>query len=181
VQLAFQIRWNSFPNRAVSGWCCPSVQTVALLLHAIAITRLGVRTVLPWRPDGCNSSPRLALSRKASRRVRPVVRMVAVVFPYLCQRRKSFYRWTLTGVQMVLPRHLNGCTWTHDSSGTLKSIQPRCCDVRTNASLNSLKLLDTDGSSDVLVFVLATFCWTKSLLCNVAAFTGMLLYSESTL
>jgi len=28
--------------------------------------------------------------------------------------------------------------------------------------------------------MLATFCWTKSLLCNVAAFTGMLLYLEST-
>jgi hypothetical protein len=33
----------------------------------------------------------------------------------------------------------------------------------------------------VLVFVLDAFCWTKSLLCNVAAFTGMLLYPESTL
>jgi hypothetical protein len=33
----------------------------------------------------------------------------------------------------------------------------------------------------MLVFVLATFCWTKSLLCNVTAFTGMLLYPESTL
>jgi hypothetical protein len=33
----------------------------------------------------------------------------------------------------------------------------------------------------MLVFVLATFCWTKSLLCNVAAFTGMVLYPESTL
>jgi hypothetical protein len=33
----------------------------------------------------------------------------------------------------------------------------------------------------VLVVVLAAFCWTKSLLCNVAAFTGMLLYPESTL
>jgi len=33
----------------------------------------------------------------------------------------------------------------------------------------------------VLVFVLATFCWTKSLLCNVDAFIGMLFYSESTL
>jgi len=33
----------------------------------------------------------------------------------------------------------------------------------------------------LLVFVLAAFCWTKSLLCNVAAFTGMLLYPESTL
>jgi hypothetical protein len=34
---------------------------------------------------------------------------------------------------------------------------------------------------ELLVFVLATFCWTKSLLCNVAAFIGMLLYPESTL
>jgi hypothetical protein len=33
----------------------------------------------------------------------------------------------------------------------------------------------------VIFFVLATFCWTKSLLCNVVAFTGMLLYPESTL
>jgi len=33
----------------------------------------------------------------------------------------------------------------------------------------------------VLVFVLAAFCWTKSLLCNVAAFSVMLLYPESTL
>jgi hypothetical protein len=29
--------------------------------------------------------------------------------------------------------------------------------------------------------MLAAFCWTKSLLCNVAAFTWMLLYPESTL
>jgi hypothetical protein len=33
----------------------------------------------------------------------------------------------------------------------------------------------------LLVFVLAALCWTKSLLCNVAAFIGMLLYPESTL
>jgi len=33
----------------------------------------------------------------------------------------------------------------------------------------------------MLVFVLAAFCWTKSLLCNVVAFTGMLFYSESIL
>jgi hypothetical protein len=32
----------------------------------------------------------------------------------------------------------------------------------------------------LLVFVLAAFCWTKSLLCNVLAFTGMVLYPEST-
>jgi len=29
--------------------------------------------------------------------------------------------------------------------------------------------------------MLVAFCWTKLLLCNVATFTGMLLYSESTL
>jgi hypothetical protein len=34
---------------------------------------------------------------------------------------------------------------------------------------------------EFLVFVLAAFCWTKSFLCNVAVFTGMLLYPESTL
>jgi hypothetical protein len=33
----------------------------------------------------------------------------------------------------------------------------------------------------LLVFLLATFCWTKSLLYNVSAFTEMLLYPESTL
>jgi hypothetical protein len=32
----------------------------------------------------------------------------------------------------------------------------------------------------LLVFVLAAFCWTKSLLCNVAAFTGMPFISESS-
>jgi hypothetical protein len=39
----------------------------------------------------------------------------------------------------------------------------------------------TEKDTLLLVFVLATFCWTKSLLCNVAAFTEMLLYPESTL
>jgi hypothetical protein len=33
----------------------------------------------------------------------------------------------------------------------------------------------------MLVFVLAVFCWTKSLICNVAVFTGMLFYLEFTL
>jgi len=37
------------------------------------------------------------------------------------------------------------------------------------------------GRTKLLVFLLAAFCWTKSLLCNVAAFTRMLLYPESTL
>jgi hypothetical protein len=42
-------------------------------------------------------------------------------------------------------------------------------------SRNNLKLIS------MLVFVLAAFCWTKSLLCNVVTFTGMLFYSKSTL
>jgi hypothetical protein len=33
----------------------------------------------------------------------------------------------------------------------------------------------------VLAFVLAAFCWTKSLICNVAAFTWIMFYSESKL
>jgi hypothetical protein len=32
----------------------------------------------------------------------------------------------------------------------------------------------------LLVFVLAAFCWTKSLLCNVAAFIGMPYISKSS-
>jgi hypothetical protein len=32
----------------------------------------------------------------------------------------------------------------------------------------------------MFVFVLAVFCWTKSLLCIVAAFIGMLFISESS-
>jgi hypothetical protein len=47
--------------------------------------------------------------------------------------------------------------------------------------LYDLNSLQTEKSSLLLVFVLAAFCWTKSLLCNVAAFTGMMLYPESTL
>jgi hypothetical protein len=41
--------------------------------------------------------------------------------------------------------------------------------------------MDTRLLLSVLVFVLAAFCWTKSLLCNVAAFTRMMLYPDSTL
>jgi hypothetical protein len=60
-------------------------------LHALSITRTGVRTVLFCRPNGCNSSPRLALSSIASKRCRPDVLTVAAIFSYLCLQRKSFY------------------------------------------------------------------------------------------
>jgi len=60
---------------------------------------------------------------------------------------------------------------------------------RRKRSSLSFSLLITSGTGGEekgwlrhpLVFVLDAFCWTKSLLCNVAAFTGMLLYPESTL
>jgi len=65
-----------------------------------------------WRPDGCNSSPCLALSRIAFGRCRPDVRAVAIVFPYLCLRRKSFsllnIDWRPDGIATSSGRmHLN--------------------------------------------------------------------------
>jgi hypothetical protein len=53
--------------------------------------------------------------------------------------------WTLNGVRTVLPRRLDGCTWTLDSSRTLNSGRTICHYVRTDAILNSSKFLDTDG------------------------------------
>jgi hypothetical protein len=50
-----------------------------------------------------------------------------------------------------------------------------------SSSHGKLCSLISGTASFLLVFVLAVFCWTKSLLCNVAAFTGMLIYPESTL
>jgi hypothetical protein len=86
----------------MSGWCCPSVWMVALQLHAISIIRTGVQTISPWRPDSCDSSPCLALSRIASGRCRPVVLTVAAVFPYLCLQKKLFYlsniEWRSDGI-----------------------------------------------------------------------------------
>jgi hypothetical protein len=46
---------------------------------------------------------------------------------------------------------------------------------------NKNKTNNNQVTRKMFVFVLATFCWTKSILCNVAALTGMLLYPESTL
>jgi hypothetical protein len=55
---------------------------------------------------------------------------------------------TLNGVRTVLPRRPYGCTWTLDSSRTLNSIRTIYHYVQTDAILNSLKFLDTDGRSD---------------------------------
>jgi hypothetical protein len=50
-----------------------------------------------------------------------------------------------------------------------------------NIRIYAVELFNRSELTAMLVFVLAAFCWKKSLLCNVAAFTGMLLYPESTL
>jgi hypothetical protein len=55
---------------------------------------------------------------------------------------------TLNGVRTVLPRRPDGCTWTLDSSRTLNSVRTICHYVRTDAILNSLKFLDTNGRPD---------------------------------
>jgi hypothetical protein len=55
---------------------------------------------------------------------------------------------TLNGVQTVLPRHPDRCTWTQDSSWTLNSGWMIYHYIRTDAILNSSKFLDTDGRPD---------------------------------
>jgi hypothetical protein len=78
-------------NRAASRRCCPSIRTVALLLHAIFILRPERQDHGVWCLNGWTSSVRLALSRIASGRNSHVVRTVPAVFPYLCFGKKSFY------------------------------------------------------------------------------------------
>jgi hypothetical protein len=126
----FKKCWFSFLNKATSGWCCPSVRTVALMLHAIPIIKTSFRTVLPWRPDGCNSSSCLALSRIASEQLQ-------LPFHICVSEGNHFTCRTLNSVQMVLLRRPDGCTWTQNSFGTLKSVRTCCWDVRTDASLNN--------------------------------------------
>jgi hypothetical protein len=49
-----------------------------------------------------------------------------------------------------LPCRPEGCTRTLESSRTLNSVRTCCHDVWTDATLNWSKLLDTDGSPDVI-------------------------------
>jgi hypothetical protein len=109
MQPAFQIRWNSFLNRAASGRCCTSVQTVALMLHTISIIRIERPDNVDWRPNGFKSSAHLALSRMGSEENNHVIETVAAVFPYLSLERKSFYLLNTERRPDVLLRRLNGC------------------------------------------------------------------------
>jgi hypothetical protein len=97
------------------------VRTIELCMHDLPYG--GHRPDrITHRPDGCS---RLPITVSWGRN------------PNACQ--------TLNGVRTVLPRRPNGSTWTLDSSQTLNSVWTICHYVRTNANLNYLKLLDTDG------------------------------------
>jgi hypothetical protein len=83
MQLAFQIRWNSFLSH---------VRTVALLLHVIFIIRTERLDSEDWRLDGCKSSACLALSRIASGRLK-------LSFHICVWKENPFACRTLKGVQ----------------------------------------------------------------------------------
>jgi hypothetical protein len=106
----------------------------------------------PWRLKSgwLNFVYTSCLIKDAVRTGTHIVWTITVVFPYLCQRWKSFYLSNTGhpgGIASSSGR-LNWCTWTLDYSGSLKSGRTICHYVRTNATLNSSKLLDTDGGLD---------------------------------
>jgi hypothetical protein len=98
----------SFLNRAAFGRCCPSVRTVALLVHAIFILRPEHPDSGVWRLDGWTSSTRLALSRIASGWDQYIILTVAAVLPYLCFGKKSFYLSNTERRPNMLLRRPNG-------------------------------------------------------------------------
>lgn len=99
-----------------------------------------------WRPDGVDmSSRRMQLSSHIC----------------ICKGKPNSSQ-TLTGILKVLPRRPDGCTITLESSRTLKSIRTCCHDVRTDATFNCSKLLDTDGVWTVLQRRPDGCCWLMS-------------------
>jgi hypothetical protein len=109
----------------VSGRCCPKVQTVVLCLHVITITRPhldGVALSFGWMQNVCRQ------------------------FPYQGSRHLDSVALTSGRVQDVFP--LCACEGKLESSQTLKSVRMCCHDVRTDVTLNCLKLLNKDGRPD---------------------------------
>jgi hypothetical protein len=165
----------------VSRWCCPSIWTVALQLHAILILRLERPDHREWRPDGWTSAAHYfhiktctfgpwrwtseqlnfvcttCLIKDSVQTEYHIVRTVAAVFPYLCLRKKSFYLSNTEGRPNGIATssgRFHRCTWTLDSFGTMKSGRMICHYVWTDATLNSSRLLDTDGGSGRKVLVI---------------------------
>jgi hypothetical protein len=125
----------SFLNRAASGWCCPSVRTVTLQLHAIFIIRTDVQTVA---------------NLLHSCLIKESIWTVAAVFLYLCLRRKSFYlsntEWSLD----VLLRRPNGCNLKQfEACGHWWESRRNNHVVRTDVAwLISVRTIDRDVQTD---------------------------------
>jgi hypothetical protein len=129
----------------VSGRCCPSIRTVVLPLHAIFIIRSERPDHGVWRPDGWTSSVRLALSRIASGREHTSSGRLHLSSHICIWDRNPIACRTLNGVRTILPRRLDRCTWTLDSSRTLNSgrtILPRRLD-RCTWTLDSSRTLNS--------------------------------------
>jgi len=94
------------------------------------------------------SSTRLALSRIVSRLKHTSSGRLQLSSHICVWDKNPITCQTLNGVRTVLPRRLDGCTWTLDSSRTLNSGWTICHYSRTDAILNSSKFLDTDGRPD---------------------------------
>jgi hypothetical protein len=137
----------------------------------------GVRTVFPKHPNGFTSTARnfhnkvwasrpwsltsgwlnffctTCLIKDRFRTGTHIVWTVAAVFLYLCLRQKPCYLSNMEW-RPSLPRRLDsiatssGRTWLLDSSRTLNSSWTICHYVRTDATFNSSKLLDTNGHPD---------------------------------
>jgi hypothetical protein len=121
VQPPFHNALHALHIKATSGRCCPSVRTVATLMHAIFIIRT------------------------ASGLCCPDVRMVAIllhVLPYQGPRPDGV---ALSSERMQLYSHIHVCKGNSITCWTLMSVRTCCHDVRTDATLNCLNFLDTDG------------------------------------
>jgi hypothetical protein len=128
-----------------TGRCCPSILTVALPLHAISIIRSERPDHRVWHPDGWTSSAWLALSRITSGREHTSSRLLQLFSHNCVWDRNPITCRTLNVIRTVLSRRSDGYTWTLDASRTLNSVWTICHYIRTNATLNNSKLLDTDG------------------------------------
>jgi len=120
-------------------------QTVELLRHTISTLRLACPDHGEWHLDGWTLYARLALSRIASGREQTSSERMQLSSHNCVWDKNPITCRIQNGVQTVLPHRPDGYTWTLDSSRTLKCGRTICHYVRTDANLNILKFLGTDG------------------------------------
>jgi hypothetical protein len=137
ISIMFSIH---FHIRAAFGRCCHIVWTVASSAAPNYHNKDLLRTVLPCRPNGCNSSTRLALLRIASGRCFPNVG------------------------QMQLSAHTRVCEGNLISCRTIICVRTYCHEVQTDATLNCLNILDTDGIR-IHDWAVQTEPWDSTSLC----------------